>query len=443
LHPSSVLGHYFIPPHISHIHHIANLSYLLFNPTNMTTTAGSASTGDTTAPWFATLTSFSVYCMMFFFGYLRDFFAKLFRPAERTPDGYAPLLIDFEDFYTRRMYRRIQDCWNRPIASAPGACIDVMLRESKDYNKTLTLTGKTRRCLNLGSYNYLGFGDPSSTTKPAVLKAIDKFGACTGSTRLALGTTTLHAELEVLVARFVRKPDAMVFGMGFGTNSTGIPALIGKGGLIISDSNNHSSLVSGARSSGAKIMVFKHNDPEDLEAVVRRAIVSGQPRTHRPWNRILIVVEGIYSMEGEICPLQEIVRIKKKYKCYLYLDEAHSIGALGATGRGVCEHTGVDPNDVDILMGTFTKSFGAVGGYIASSKETIAYLRRTTAGSVYSQSISPPACQQCISAIKIILGEDGTDIGKKKLRQLKENANYVRRELNRIGYALFWHDIFR
>merc|ERR1740130_2077843 len=152
----------------------------------------------------------------------------------------------------------------------------------------------------------------------------------------------------------------MVFGMGFGTNSTGIPALIGKGGLIISDNNNHSSIVAGARSSGAHIKVFQHNDAQNLEAVVRRAIIEGQPRTHRPWSKILIMVEGIYSMEGELCPLASIIAVKKKYNCYLYVDEAHSIGALGKQGGGICEQSGVDPTDVDVLMGTFTKSFGAV-----------------------------------------------------------------------------------
>lgn len=312
--------------------------------------------------------------------------------------------------------------------------MDVMMRASKDGNKTLELTGETRNCLNTGSYNYLGFGDPNSPTKDSVFKSIDKWGASTGSTRMSVGTTTLHADLEAIVARFLRKDAALCFGMGFGTNSTGLPALIGKGGLLISDANNHSSLVAGARSSGAKIKVFKHNDVQDLERVVRHAIIDGQPRTHRPWNKILIVVEGIYSMEGEVCPLKEIVEIKKKYKCYLYVDEAHSIGALGANGRGICEHAGVDPADVDVLMGTFTKSFGAVGGYIASSKDIILYLRHASAGSVYSQSISPPACQQVISAMKIMLGEDGTDLGQRKLAQLRDNSNFFRKQLMNMGF---------
>jgi len=191
--------------------------------------------------------------------------------------------------------------------------------------------------------------------------------------------------------------------------------------------------VVGARTSGAAIRVFAHNDPEDLEAVLRQAITEGQPRTHRPWRKILIMIEGIYSMEGEMCPLREIVRIKKKYKCYLYVDEAHSIGAIGPTGRGICDQMRVNPADVDVLMGTFTKSFGAVGGYIAGSRQLVAWLRRHCAGSVYCSSISPPACQQVISAMKIIMGEDGTDIGRRKLLALRDNANFFRSRMMAMG----------
>lgn len=155
------------------------------------------------------------------------------------------------------------------------------------------------------------------------MNALHQYGVSSGSPRSAVGTTELHVELEKQVARFLSKEDAMIFGMGFGTNSTGVPALIGKGGLIISDSMNHSSIAIGARSSGAVIKVFKHNDMKHLEAVIRRAIIDGQPLTHRPWTKILIMVEGIYSMEGEMCHLPEVIAIKKKYNCYLYVDEGN------------------------------------------------------------------------------------------------------------------------
>ena len=244
----------------------------------------------------------------------------------------------------------------------------------------LELTGETRRCLNLGSYNYLGFAaaDPYCTDR--VLATLAKYGASTCSGRNELGQTDLHTELEAEVAAFVGKPAAIVLGMGFATNSLTIPLLIrGKGNLIVSDSLNHASIVNGCRTAGAKVKVFAHNSPRSLEHLLRRAISEGQPRTRRPWRRVFVLIEGIYSMEGEVCRLPEIVAIAKKYKAYLYLDEAHSIGALGATGRGVCEHMGVDPADVDIMMGTFTKGFGSCGGYIAASAELVAYIRHVSA----------------------------------------------------------------
>lgn len=387
------------------------------------------------ATWWSTFTTFFSFGMFHVFGLVRDFFGSIFKAQKYRPrEGYAPLVQDFEDFYTRRMYHRIQDCWGRPISSCPGAWIDVMERTSNDNNKTLTLTGNTIKALNLGSYNYLGFGDPNSPTKPHVFSALEQYGVSTCSSRDAVGNTAIHMLLEQEIARYVGKPAAVVFGMGFATNSTGIPALSGAGDLIISDALNHSSIVTGARASGAKVKVFNHNDTASLEKVIRRSIVEGQPRTHRPWNRILIVVEGIYSMEGETCPLAEIVRIKKKYNCYLYVDEAHSIGALGNTGRGICEHTGVAPADVDVLMGTFTKSFGSVGGYLASTQKVISYLKKASAAILFSPGISPPAAQQIISAIAIMTGKDGTDLGKQKLSQLHENANMFRRRLINMGF---------
>ncbi len=205
-------------------------------------------------------------------------------------------------------------------------------------NKPLQRTGSVRHCLNLGSYNYLGFADGYEWNTQHVLKSLDDFGVGVCGTRAEYGTTSVHAELERQVARYVGKEDAVVFGMGFQTNSTVLPSLVGKGGLIISDSLNHASLVVGCKCSPAKIMMFHHNDMVHLEKVIREAIAMGQPRTRRPWTKILIVVEGIYSMEGEICPLPDIIRIKNKYRCYLYMDEAHSIGALGSRGRGICDY---------------------------------------------------------------------------------------------------------
>jgi serine palmitoyltransferase len=210
--------------------------------------------------------------------------------------------------------------------------------------------------------------------------------------------------------------------------------LAGKGTLVVSDALNHSSIVAGVRGSGAKVKVFDHNDPAHLEAVLRSAIAEGQPRTGRPWKKIVIIIEGIYSMEGEMVRLKEIVELKKRYKCYLYLDEAHSIGALGAGGRGVCEQLGVDTADVDIMMGTFTKSFGSCGGYIAGDRGLIQYLRCHCPAHLYATAMSPPAVEQVISALHVIQGLDGSDRGKRKIRQLHDNSNYFRRGLLEQGF---------
>jgi serine palmitoyltransferase len=231
-----------------------------------------------------------------------------------------------------------------------------MERTSADNNCTLHTSGKSSRCLNLGSYNYLGFADDwRESCRESVVQSVDEWPNSLCSPRSELGSLCLHSELEQVVARFMGTEAAAVFSMGYGTNSTAIPALLGREALIISDSLNHTSIVNGARASPAPIRVFRHNDPRHLEEILREAIVKGQPKHHRAWKKILVMVEGIYSMEGAICCLPEIVRICKKYKAYIYVDEAHSVGALGATGRGVCEHTGVDPRDIDILMGTFSK----------------------------------------------------------------------------------------
>lgn len=253
------------------------------------------------------------------------------------------------------------------------------------------------------------------------------------SSRSELGTTEVHKDLEECIAGFIGKPAAVVFGMGFACNSTVLPAIIGKGGLIISDELNHSSIVTGARGSGAKIKVFKHNDAADLEKILRASIAEGQPRTHRPWGKILVIVEGLYSMEGEICNLRDIVDVCKKYKAYVYVDEAHSIGALGATGRGVLEHCGVPAEDVDIMMGTFTKSFGSVGGYIAGSTELIGMLRRVCPSSVNACSMAPVCAKQALLALRMIMGADGSSKGREKIDQLKRNANLFRSGLERMG----------
>ncbi|GAB9467479.1 Serine palmitoyltransferase [Globisporangium polare] len=392
-------------------------------------------------PWFAAVMCLLQYSILITFGHVRDLFAQLSGrsrfQSERKKRGFAKLLIAWENFYTQRLYYRVRDVFNRPVAGAPGAHIDLIKRHSLDENKTFIQSGSDlHRCLNLGSYNYLGFADDwMNTCSKTVFGAVEQFGLASSVPPMELGTTLLHEELERTVAEFVGKPAAIVYNMGYATNSTTIPALMGKGTLIISDALNHTSIVNGARASGATIGVFRHNDPKHLEQVLRQKIAEGQPRSGRAWKKVMVMVEGIYSMEGEIVDLRAIVDVSKKYKAYIYVDEAHSIGALGKTGRGICEYAGVDPSEIDILMGTFTKSFGGMGGYIAASKEVVEFIRGSSAGAIYATGLSPVIAQQTLTAFNIISGKDGTDIGQKKLTALRENSNYFRQKLMEMGVA--------
>ncbi|CAG8610241.1 12245_t:CDS:2, partial [Acaulospora morrowiae] len=392
-------------------------------------------------PYYFLFTTYLSYLVLICFGHLRDFFGKRFRSKNyqhlKEQNGYAPLNSDFDNFYVRRLKLRINDCFNRPVTGVPGRKITLLERETKDYCKTFQLTGNTRECLNLSSYNYLGFAQADGPCADAVEQTVRKYGISTCSPRAEVGSSDLHQKVESLVARFVGKQAAMIISMGYATNSTTLPALVSKGCLIISDELNHSSIVFGSRLSGAFIRVFKHNNMDDLENLLKECISQGQPRTHRPWKKILLIVEGIYSMEGSICNLPKILELKRKYKFYLYVDEAHSIGALGPRGRGVCDYFGVNPNEVDILMGTFTKSFGAAGGYIAANQDIIDNLRVTNHASIYAESMTPLVLQQIYTSMSIIMGEDGTNEGQERLERLAFNARYLSVNLRRLGFIIY------
>ena len=335
---------------------------------------------------------------------------------------------------------RINDCFSRPTTGVPGRYITLIDRKSHDHNLHFQLTGTTTETLNMSSYNYLGFAQSEGPCADAVEEAVKKYGISMASSRAVAGTSELHVEAEQLIAKFVGKPSAMVFSMGFATNATAFPALVGKGCLVISDELNHASIRYGARLSGAIIEMFKHNDIKDLEKLLREVISQGQPRTHRPWKKILVVVEGLYSMEGTMCNLPGILALKKKYKFNLFVDEAHSVGALGPKGRGVCDYFGIDPSEVDILMGTLTKSFGANGGYIAGDKATIDKLRATNAGSIYGEAPAPPVLAQISTALRIITGELVPGQGEERLQRLAFNSRYLRLGLKRLGFIVYGCD---
>ncbi|XP_051503219.1 serine palmitoyltransferase 2-like [Myxocyprinus asiaticus] len=395
-------------------------------------------------PMLVAVLTYMGYGILTIFGYLRDFMrewkiekCRIASEREEQKD-FVPLYQDFENFYTRNFYMRIRDVCHRPVCSVPGAMFDLVERSTNDYNWTFEYTERAvKDVINLGSYNYLGFAENTGPCAAAAGEVTMKFGVGVASTRQEMGNLDRHEELEKQMASFLGVESAMAFGMGFATNSMNIPALASKGCLILSDELNHASLVLGARLSGSTIRVFKHNNMQSLEKLLRDAIVHGQPRTHRPWKKILILVEGIFSMEGSIVRLPEVIALKKKYKAYLYLDEAHSIGALGPNGRGVVEYFGLDPKDVDIMMGTFTKSFGAAGGYIGGRKDLIDYLRTHSHSAIYATSMSPPVVEQIITSMKCIMGQDGTTIGRSRIQRLAENTVYFRRRLQEMGFIIY------
>ncbi|KAJ5485806.1 hypothetical protein N7530_000106 [Penicillium desertorum] len=395
-------------------------------------------------PYYYLLTTYISYLILIAFGHVRDFFGKRFREEHyrhlKPRNGYGALNSDFDNFYVRRLKLRINDCFERPVTGVPGRTITLIDRATDDHNQHFYLTGTTTDTLNLSSYNYLGFAQSDGPCADIAEDCIKKYGIAAPSTRAESGTQDLHVEVEDLVARFVGKESSMIFSMGFGTNATIFPALVSKGCLLISDELNHASIRFGARLSGASIAMFKHNDMKDLELKLREAISQGQPRTHRPWKKILVVVEGLYSMEGSMCNLPGLVQLKRRYKFNLFVDEAHSIGAIGPKGRGVCDYFSIDTSEVDILMGTLTKSFGANGGYIAADKVMIDALRATNPGVYYGESPAPAVLAQISSALRIINGELVPGQGEERLQRLAFNSRYLRLGLKRLGFIVYGHD---
>jgi serine palmitoyltransferase len=250
-------------------------------------------------PMIQAIFTYICYAVLNLFGWFRDFLRstgieRRKGTADPNPFDFVPLYQSYESFYTRNVYIRISDCFNRPICSVPGAEIELIERKTDDYNWSFYYTGKKQKALNMGSYNYLGFAENDGICAKTAIQSIKDTSVATCSSRQEFGTLQCHVRLEKLMAQFLGVEASITFGMGFGTNSLNIPTLVSKGCLILSDELNHASLVLGARLSGATIKVFKHNNIIDLEAKLKKAIIEGHPITHRPWKKVLILVEGIY-----------------------------------------------------------------------------------------------------------------------------------------------------
>lgn len=394
-----------------------------------------------TPSYYISIITYVNYLILIIFGHVHDFFGMRFRKKKYAnlleQNGMAPWYSKLESFYVRRLKMRIDDCFSRPATGVPGRFITCIERVSHQFNAYFTYSKQTRMCLNLSSYNYLGFAQSEGKCTDAAIESVDQYGINSGGPRSQIGTTTLARDVEKLVAEFVGKEDSMLVSMGYSTNANLFNALLDSKCLVISDELNHTSIRTGVRLSGATVRAFKHGDIEGLEKLIKEQIVLGHPRTNRPWKKILICVEGLFSMEGTLCNLPKIVELKKKYKCYLYVDEAHSIGAIGPNGRGVCDLFGVDPNDIDILMGTFTKSFGAAGGYIAAGKKIINYLRIGANAQNYSESMPAPVLTQIKTSMKIIMGDINPGEGKERLQRIAFNSRYLRLGLQRLGFIVY------
>ncbi|NEN88763.1 MAG: aminotransferase class I/II-fold pyridoxal phosphate-dependent enzyme [Okeania sp. SIO3H1] len=278
--------------------------------------------------------------------------------------------------------------------NATGIGNPFFIPQERINNNTTVIGG--RELVNYATYNYLGMcGDPLVSN--AAKEAIDRYGTSVSASRLLSGEKPLHQELEREIADFIGVEDSIVYVGGHATNVTTISHLFGQNDLILHDSLSHNSIFQGCLLSGATIIAFPHNDWQALDRLL-------SDRRHR-YKRILIAIEGVYSTDGDIPDLPKFIEIKQRYKAFLMVDEAHSIGTIGKYGRGISEYFGVNPNDIDLWMGTLSKSFASCGGYIAGSKALVEYLKYTSPGFVYSVGISPPDAASVLAAIRLLKAE--------------------------------------
>ena len=378
-----------------------------------------------TSPKFFTLiTTLISYATILTANSIRDFliFISGRRPFYFDRRRGMPIISQVETLYIRAGFIKIADCFDRPITGKPGKFIKLLERKFDAKNVKSELTGQVRVLLNFGSYNYLGWiGDDSKY----------EYNDLVSASYVNVGIHSAVRSLEKTTAEFLKAEDAVVFPMGFATNTCTIPVFTDAGDLILSDQKNHTSIIYGCRLSQAYVAAFAHNDMAALEKTLVYWISQGQPVTHKSWKRIFLMVEGIYSMEGTILDLKKILELKRKYKFYLFIDEAHSIGAIGRTGRGICEYWDVDPKEIDILMGTYTKAFNGAGGYIAGSSKLIGHIRRYSDSTNFGEQMSPIIAMHIENTIKNLM-----TTYKDLPNQLKEKSNYMRRLLAGKGFEL-------
>ncbi len=310
----------------------------------------------------------------------------------------------FDKCYSFTKARELQEAgwypYFKPIASGPGAEVWI----------------DGRKLIMIGSNNYLGLTQ-DERIKKAAIAAVEKYGSgCTGS-RFLNGTLPLHVELEEKLARFMNREAALVFSTGFQTNLGTISTIVGKDDIIFADRNNHASIVDGCRLAFGRLVKFKHNDMRDLERLLRASKDRGK----------LIVADGVFSMEGNLIDLPRLVQLAREFRARVMIDEAHSIGVFGEHGRGTAEHFGLEDR-VDIVMGTFSKSFASLGGFIAAEGRVIDYIKHHARALIFSASMPPAAVASVIAALEIIETEP------ERRERLWHNVRKMKAAFDEMGF---------
>ena len=281
-----------------------------------------------------------------------------------------------------------------------------------------TTRSEGRELINYASYDYLGLNQEPAVAA-AAKAAIDEFGTSVSASRLVAGERMMHREFEQEMADFYGSDACLAFVSGHATNISTIGVLMGPEDLIVQDELMHNSALVGGKLSRATSINFRHNNLDDLEKVLRE--------NRAKHKNALILAEGIYSMDGDFPDLPRLIQLKKRYGCWLMMDEAHSLGVMGKNGRGSFEHFGVDPREVDIWMGTLSKTLGSCGGYICGSNDLIEILKYQAPGFVYSVGLSPPATAAALAALRILKSDPA------RIARLQANGHLFVEEAKKAG----------
>ncbi|MDA0871351.1 MAG: pyridoxal phosphate-dependent aminotransferase family protein [Firmicutes bacterium] len=280
-----------------------------------------------------------------------------------------------------------------------------------------------RHVVMIGSNNYLGLTSHKEVLK-ASLKATKKYGSGVSGSRFLNGTLNLHVELEKELAAFVGMEDATIFASGFQSNLGIISAIAGRNDIIFSDKENHASIYDGIKLSYAEVVRYNHNDMADLEAKIIKT--KAQLAEKNIEKGLIIITDGVFSMTGDLCDLPKIIELKKKYDVRVMVDDAHGFGVMGATGKGTHEHFNL-MKEVDVVMGTFSKSLASLGGYVASSNRVINFIRHNSRPYIFSAAIPPANTAAALAALKILKKEP------QRVKNLRDITNYMRQALKKHG----------